>query len=142
MHCEDSMGLRVRLWTISPPARSSRNDDLQNTFTMCAAQGRNIRCEFDRKVDSQSIASVAQSLQVRIEKAHLAVSHQRSLEKSIAVIEAAIVHGHCVCRILDRDTVVQSARCHGASPVRARSTPRALARDSSSSRSGIESATI
>ena len=70
---------------------------------------------------------------------------QCGFEQAIAVVQAAIVDGKRVRRdrrVTAIDEHARSVIALDSDAPRARSTPRALARVSSSSRSGIESATI
>src|SRR4030095_14654000 len=91
--------------------------------------------------DTETFAAEYQAAQMLFEKSHAALHQQRAFEQAVAVVQAAILHCDRLQRIRRADAVDQNGSRHASTPS-ARSTPRAFARVSSSSRSGIESATM
>ena len=114
---------------------TARGDDPLSRCTSDRNSGR------VRRLDAETLAAEREPAQVLLDESHVAVCQQRGLEHAIAVLKTAILHCDRVQRIVGTETVDENS-CRHASTPSARSTPRAFARVSSSSRSGMESATM
>src|SRR6185295_6676237 len=123
-----------------------RDHDLQHGQRRCHRSrmrdlgAQRITC---RKIDLQGFESASQAIEMQAEKSRHAIAHQDGLEHAVTILQAAIVRGHLVAGdTVDPTThlLVRLDFTHVDS--NARSMPSALARVSSISRCGIESATI
>src|SRR5690606_33114293 len=95
------------------------------------------------RIYPEPAASLAQPLEVQLEQPRLPATAGDRLKETIAIVQAAIEHGHALRRhAVDQHAVRSAAHTSVSADAKAARSPRALARVSSSSRSGIESATM
>src|SRR5262249_7658504 len=96
------------------------------------------------KAEPEPLATCSQPLQVALEQTWVTARAGDGLEQTITVMQPTIEHRNCSAWLPDRLPVDEDPLqvLHQRGPSSAARSPRALARVSSSSRSGSESATM
>ncbi len=138
----DAAHLHVRGRTIAASARAPGEQDLDHTMRLLADQAPHLEVQplFIGGRQSQACAAGTQAGHVALPVACLSCPHTKGLEQAVSELQAAIAEGDVV--LFDAVDQVVHRRGHAFSSRSASSRPRALARVSSSSRSGRESATM
>ena len=142
---QQARGLLVAAHAITARARRPAGDDELHDRAPAGGGGGDLGAQLAglRDRDPEALAALRQALQVQTEETCPALRCRHGLKQPVAVLQSAVEDRHL--RGLDAvnpGTLGQTReRTHGRAP-RAASRPRALARVSSSSRAGSESATI